>query len=287
MGMPFSGVLTETELKIIKQAFAQKMLSFEEEEALSHAWLDHGDVSAFQKLLLAFDRLVVSISLRYRKYGVPIADLIQEGRIGVMQASQKFDPNLHIRFGTYVKWWILSAIQRYIMLNWSIVRHANTSQNKALFFKLSHISLQDSDDKNQSWADQMAKQWHVNPKDITEMQSMFEQPDLSIYYAHGDDQDHEIVDLFPSYDLTPEAHMLIQNSHHEQECWIEEGMKRLDEREVFVITEHRLKEPAQTLEMIGSTLNISKERVRQLEASAMRKMKKAYENHVADILQVL
>ena len=124
---------------VTKRAMGAEMLDAETELALARAWRDHGDEKALHRLVNAYMRLAISMAARYRRYGAPMPDLIQEAGVGLMKAAEKFDPDRGVRFSTYAVWWIKASIQDYVMRNWSMVRTGSTSSQKALFFNLRRV----------------------------------------------------------------------------------------------------------------------------------------------------
>ena len=134
--------MNKLDRKFLNESMKEPMLSREEEKYLAEAWVFRNDKKAMHKIIRAYSKLVIAFSMKFKNYGLPVNDLVQEGHIGLMQAMAKFEPNRDIRFSTYASWWIRSAIQDYVLKNWSIVRTGTTASQKALFFSLRRLKLE-------------------------------------------------------------------------------------------------------------------------------------------------
>ena len=125
--------------QLTRRAKGAELLDAETELALAYAWRDHRDEAALHRLITAYMRLAVSVAMKFRRYGAPVPDLIQEASLGLMKAADKFDPDRGVRFSTYAVWWIKASVQDYVMRNWSLVRTGSTSAQKSLFFNLRRV----------------------------------------------------------------------------------------------------------------------------------------------------
>ena len=134
-------ILNKLDRKFLNESMKTPMLTRVEEKQLAEAWVSNSDKKAMHKIITAYSKLVIAFSMKFKNYGLPANDLVQEGHIGLMQAMAKFEPNRDIRFSTYASWWIRSAIQDYVLKNWSIVRTGTTASQKALFFSLRRLKL--------------------------------------------------------------------------------------------------------------------------------------------------
>lgn len=265
--------------KFLKSAMASPLLELEHERELARKWRDEEDEAALHELTTAYVRLVISRAARFRKYGLPMSDLIQEGNIGLMQAAARFEPEREVRFSTYASWWIRAAIQDYVLRNWSIVRTGTTAAQKSLFFNLRRLRAQidDMSDANMSaetrtW---IATQLGVNERDVDTMNMRLSASDKSLNAPISNDGDAEFQDLLPDDAGSPEDTVMADRDANTRHEWILEAMKTLSPREAIIIEERRLKDDGSTLQSLGDQLGISKERVRQIEQVAMQKLKKA------------
>lgn len=267
----------KSDLAYVKAIMHMPLLNKDEEAALTKAWYEDRDEKAHHKIIQSYSRLVVSMAIRFRHYGLPLSDLIQEGTLGLLQASIRFEPNRDVRFATYAKWWIRSAMQDYILRNWSIVRTGSTSAQKTLFFNLKRLRVQLTDvtaeHMSQEEKERISKELHVAYKDVEEMENRLAIHDLSLSNTLGDDVAESWVDTLVDEHPTPEAVVIENHDAELRRNWIQDAIKTLTPREQTIILGRRLSQTPVTLEEMGKKLNISKERVRQLETKALRKMK--------------
>merc|ERR1712046_106875 len=142
MGIAKNINLSKLDRKFLNDSMKEPMLTRDEEKELAEAWVFKNDQKSMHKIIRAYSKLVIAFSMKFKNYGLPVNDLVQEGHIGLMQAMAKFEPNRDIRFSTYASWWIRSAIQDYVLKNWSIVRTGTTASQKSLFFSLRKLKLE-------------------------------------------------------------------------------------------------------------------------------------------------
>ena len=268
---------------VVDAASKAPLLEKEEEFDLARRWRDGNDHAALQKLMESYLRLVISMASKFRHYGLPANDLVQEGCLGLIQAADRFEPERDIRFSTYASWWIRSAMQDYILRNWSIVRTGTTAAQKKLFFNLRRLrSLIGQDTGNDSAApisaetrSRVAEQLGVKLHEVDYMESRLSGGDQSVNAPMGDESDSEWQDFLQ--DERPAPDMAIMDLHDTQVRlrWLKEAMEGLSEREKLIIRERRLQEETVTLAVLGDQLGISKERVRQIEHQALGKLRKA------------
>lgn len=266
------------------------LLSAEAERALAKAWHDRGDETALHKLTSAYLRLVIAIAARFRAYGLPMSDLVQEGSIGLMQAAERFDPEREVRFSTYSSWWIRAAIQDYILRNWSIVRTGTTAAQKSLFFNLRRMRALIREDGRASLSPEgretIAKKLRVSAAEVEQMESRIAAGDRSLNARVGEDGDTEWQDLVADDAPLPEALVMKKTDERRRDEWLQAGLKTLSSRELTIITERRLRDEGETLEALGMKLGISKERVRQIEQTALKKLKSALLARVPDPVEI-
>ena len=258
------------------------MLTQEEEYMLAHAWLDHEDTEAAHKMVTSHLRLVAKIAMGYRGYGLPVAELISEGNVGMMQAVKRFDPEKGFRLATYAMWWIRAAIQEYILRSWSLVKIGTTAAQKKLFFNLRRMKGQiqaiDDGDMHPDQVAHIAKQLDVSEDEVVSMNRRMTAPDHSLNAPMRVDGDGEWQDWL--VDETPDQETQVAEDEElgiRREL-LEEAMASLNEREQHIIRERRLKEPPVTLEDLSKVYDISRERVRQIEVRAFEKLQKAMKN---------
>ena len=270
----------------VRKAMKAPMLEAEHELNLARRWRDHEDENALHELTTAYMRLVISMASKFRHYGLPLADLVQEGNVGLMQAAARFEPSREVRFSTYAAWWIRSSIQDYVLRNWSIVRTGTTAAQKSLFFNLRRLraKIDDTGDavmtaENKKW---VSEQLGVPERDVETMASRLSASDRSLNAPLAVDGDAQGQDLLPDESATPDQVVMEERDNAKRKEWISEALQVLNERETLIISERRLTDDTVTLEVLGKRLGISKERVRQIEHQALKKLKKTLTKMVGD-----
>ena len=263
--------------RFIRTAMKEPLLSREREFELALLWRNEKDEESLHALIRAYTRLAVSIAGRFRHYGLPLGDLVQEGMIGLMQAAERFDPDREVRFSTYSSWWIRSAIQDFILRNWSIVRTGTTSAQKSLFFNLRRLRAR-IDGANASLMGDAARQkiadeLKVKITDVEGMEVRLGSGDQSLNSAVIDGSDDQLQDLLPDESLSPEQVVIGLKDSETRSRWLESALSELSDRERKIIRERRLVDEGATLEQLGKALGVSKERVRQLEQRALGKLR--------------
>lgn len=263
--------------RFLKKAMTAPLLERDHELELARRWREKGDQRALHELCIAYMRLVVAIAARFRNYGLPMSDLVQEGNVGLMLAASRFEPERELRFSTYATWWIRSCVQDYILRNWSIVRTGTTAAHKSLFFNLRRLRalLQDPGDGGLSPENRtrVALALRVEEREVDHMASRLSASDRSLNAPIGEDGDAEWQDMLPDTALDPEDATMISHDRAARGAWLAEALSRLNEREKLIIHERRLVEDGVTLESLGQKLGVSKERVRQIEHQALQKLR--------------
>lgn len=253
------------------------MLTKEREHDLACRWRDHQDEQALHELINAYMRLALSSASKFRRYGLPISDLVQEGMLGLLQAANRFDPDREVRFATYANWWVRAAVQDFVLRNWSIVRTGTTAAQKKLFFNLRRLraQLQLPPDAPLTPDDEtlIANQLRINRHEVVSMASRLAGADRSLNAALAEDQDGEWQDLLEDPNPGPEEIVIGVYNGNSRNQWLGKAIAALNDREQVIIRERRLAENNITLESLGNKLGISKERVRQIEAQALGKMR--------------
>ena len=267
--------------QLVRTAMAAPFLERDNEHDLAVRWKDNKDEQALHELAEAHMRLVISIAVKFRHYGLPVADLIQEGHVGLLEAAARFDPAREVRFSTYATWWIRASLQDYILRNWSIVRGGTSSAQKALFFNLrrlrAKLSAGGEPRGNFVLMGEIAKALGVNRADVEMMDTRLSGPDVSLNapVADADNTASEriefLVDKQPLQDETVGG----ASDTDRRVAWLKDALTHLSEREYNIVRERRLSDEGMTLEELGSQLGISKERVRQIESRAIEKLRAA------------
>ena len=273
--------------RFVKAAMHAPLLGAEHEFALARRWRDDGDEQALHELTGAYMRLAISMAGRFKQYGLPRADLVQEGAVGLMQAAARFEPERGLRFSTYAAWWIRSCMQDYILRNWSIVRTGTTSAQKALFFNLRRLraALNDVGDARLSPEARaaVALELEVDEHEVDAMAGRLSASDRSLNaQVGGEDSTAEWQDLLVCDRPAPDAEVMDRRDAATRNDLLGDAMATLKPREQAVITERRLSDTPATLEVLGARLGISKERVRQIEQTALIKLRRALEQRVGD-----
>ncbi len=265
-------------LTFIKASMKEPLLTRDHEFDLAQRWRTAGDTAALHELVRAYTRLVVSIAARFRHYGLPVGDLVQEGNVGLMQAAARFEPDRGVRFSTYAAWWIRSAMQDYVLRNWSIVRTGTTAAQKSLFFNLrrlrSRIEEMSGAPLTAAGRQKIADALQVDIAEVESMDTRLSAADQSLNAPMGESEEDWqdfLTDIRPS----PEEVVIRLRDGAALSRWLAEALGELSPRERRIINERRLREEGATLEELGRALGVSKERVRQLEHRALLKLKQS------------
>lgn len=284
--MAFDQLSGQADRTFIRKAMKAPMLEAEHELDLAQRWREDQDEDALHELTSAYMRLVISMASKFRYYGLPVADLVQEGNVGLMQAAARFEPSREVRFSTYASWWIRAAIQDYVLRNWSIVRTGTTSAQKSLFFNLRRLraKIDDTDDgimtaENRKW---VSEHLGVPEKDVESMAARLSGSDRSLNAPLATDGDAQWQDLLPDEGEALDDQVMAKRDGEKRKRWIAEALEVLNERETLIISKRRLAEDSVTLEVLGKHLGISKERVRQIETQALKKLRKTLTKIVGD-----
>ncbi len=268
---------------MIKAAMAAPYLEREEEHELAVLWKEDRNQDALNRITMAHMRLVISMASRFRNFGLPMNDLIQEGHVGLLEAAARFDPDREVRFSTYATWWIRASIQDYILRNWSIVRGGTSSAQKALFFNLRRLRAKlwqtNESGMDSSIHNEIALAVGVNVRDVATMDARLSGSDMSLNapISDSENQGADRIDYLESDQPLPDEQVSSIIDDERRSQWIEAALETLNPREIRIIRERRLSEDGATLESLGTSLGISKERVRQIENRALQKLKTALE----------
>jgi RNA polymerase sigma-32 factor len=282
--------------QLSRRAMSAEMLDAETELQLARAWRDHRDEAALHRLITAYMRLAISMASKFRRYGAPMNDLVQEAGLGLMKAADKFDPERGVRFSTYAVWWIRASIQDYVMRNWSMVRTGSTSSQKSLFFNLRRVQAKfereamargEELDRHQL-REHIAREVGVPLHDVELMEGRLSGSDFSLNAMQSQDEDgREWIDALEDENAQEGAQVEQAHDMAQLRDWLIESMHGLSERERFIVRERKLREEPRTLESLGEELGLSKERIRQVEAAAFQKMRKRLESQSREVLHFL
>jgi RNA polymerase sigma-32 factor len=277
-----------------KNAMRAEMLDADVELELARKWRNHGDEKALHRLVNAYLRLAVSMASKYKRYGADMTDLVQEAGIGLMKAAEKFDPERGVRFSTYAVWWIKASIQDYVMRNWSLVRTGSTSSQKALFFNLKRVKarLSQEQDEDNNTVDKarlnelVAIELGVPIRDVEMMEARLSGSDYSLNAQQSDEDGREWIDL-----LEDESIQSARKVEQERDLGLlrkslDDALTVLNDREKKIILDRKLRDQPRTLESLGGELGLSKERIRQLEAQALLKLRKKMDNKSLGMLSI-
>jgi RNA polymerase sigma-32 factor len=258
------------------------MLERDQEYKLARRWREYGDRDAADQLVTSHLRLAVKIAKGYRGYGLPASEMISEGNIGLMQALNRFEPERGFRFSTYAVWWIRAAIQDYILRSWSLVKLGTTTNQKKLFFKLrsakSKIAALDSGDLRPDQVALIAKSLDVPDQDVVDMNRRLSgDRSINVPLRENDDAG-EWQDYLADQSPSPEAIVVEQDEKEHQHKALIAAIDVLDERERRIFEARHLVDEPMTLEELAAKFNVSRERIRQIEARAFEKVRKAARN---------
>ena len=264
-----------------------KMLEKDQEYQLAKRWREHNDRDAANQLVTSHLRLAAKVAMGYRGYGLPVSEIISEGNVGLMQALNRFDPEKGFRFATYAIWWIRASIQDYILRSWSLVKIGTTANQKKLFFKLrsakSKIAAFESGDLHPDQVTLIAKSLDVTARDVVEMNRRLG-GDKSINAPfHEEDDSGQWQDRFVDQSPSPEAVVVDQDEKEYQHNALIAAIDVLDDRERRIFEARHMVDEPMTLEDLAAKFKVSRERIRQIEARAFEKVRKAAKNLVTKI----
>src|ERR1700726_3026493 len=255
------------------------MLEPEQEYMLAKRWKEHEDPQAAHKLVTSHLRLVAKIAMGYRGYGLPLSELISEGNVGMMQAVKRFDPDRGFRLATYAMWWIRAAIQEYILHSWSLVKMGTTAAQKKLFFNLRKLKGQlqavEDGDLSPENLKKIATELDVPEADVISMNRRLASPDHSLNAPLRVDSEGEWQDWLVDETESQETAIAEREELTGRKSLLVDALKILNKRERHIINERYLKDDPATLQDLAQQCNISRERVRQIEARAVEKLRKA------------
>ena len=253
------------------------MLEKDEEFMLAKRWQEHQDTEAAHRMVTSHLRLVAKIAMGYRGYGLPIAEVISEGNVGLMQAVKKFDPDKGFRLSTYAMWWVRAAIQEYILRSWSLVKMGTTAAQKKLFFNLRRMKSQmqalEEGDLKPEQVEHIATKLGVTDDEVISMNRRLSGPDASLNAPMRADGESQWQDWLADDNASDAEDDLVESDEFDTRMTLlQEAMGGLNERERHIIQERRLTEEPRTLEELADVYKVSRERIRQIEVRAFEKL---------------
>lgn len=276
--MTYSRTTNDLSEEYTRKIHSIPLLSSEEEYVLAKKWRDEGDDEAAGKLVSSHLRLVNKIAHGYRGYGLPLADLVAEGHVGVMQAMKNFDPERGFRFSTYAMWWIKASIQEYVLNTWSLVKIGTTASQKKLFFKLRKIKQKLGVSRlHPEHIKHISEELDIKEEVIRQMEERMGGADYSLNSLIRDtgESESEWIEWFASDTEDQEMQLLQKDELRKRKKLLSQAFQSLRPRERDIIIDRRLHEPPFTLEDLSQKYGISRERVRQIEIQAFEKLQKA------------
>ncbi|MDA9163201.1 RNA polymerase sigma factor RpoH [Alphaproteobacteria bacterium] len=258
------------------------LLTNEEEKSLAYKWVKDGDIDAAQKLVTSHLRLVAKIAMGYKGYGLPLFDLISEGNLGLMQAVKKYDPDKGFRLATYAIWWIRASIQEYVLHSWSLVKIGTTAAQKKLFFNLRKLRNQlkkyEEGYLNNDQIKSISQDLGVTEDEVKQMEGRVFNQDFSLNTPLNDENQSEWIDQIEDENMDIENRTEKSDELDKRKELFNVAVKTLESRELEILEARRLKEPAKTLEELSQKFSISRERVRQIENKAIKKLQEEIKN---------
>ncbi|OUX41862.1 RNA polymerase factor sigma-32 [bacterium TMED277] len=272
---------------LTSRAMRAELLEAETELELARNWHYRECEKSLHRLVNAYMRLAISMANKYSRYGVDSTELIQEAGVGLMKAAKKFDPERGVRFSTYATWWIKASIQDFVLRNWSLVRTGSTASQKSLFFNLKRVKSRLEREVDNSGASvdygslnsMIAEQMGVPLRDVEMMETRLLGSDFSLNSLQQNEEGREWIETLEDHNSTGAESVDKENDALKVKSWIEEALDTLNSREKRIVVDRKLAEKPRTLDAIGGELGVSKERVRQLETQALKKLKKHLSVH--------
>ena len=253
-----------------------KPLTPEKEFELAVKYSETGDVGAAQELVVSHLPFVVKVAFQYRHYMIPVQDLIQEGTIGLMKAVKRFDPHRGFRLVSFAVWWIKAYIKNFILKSWNLVKLGTTQAQRKLFFRIGDIGEHLDEASRKTRIDDLAKELKVKPDDVIEVEARIKAREWSLNEVVGDDKDVTAMDLLPDHSPGSEDLLIERESAAQLSTATDQALKKLDPRERFIVTKRYMDDSPWTLQRLGEHFGTSRERVRQLEKRALKKLRNEF-----------
>ncbi len=250
-----------------------KPLSREREFELAVKYHETGDVEAAQEMVVSHLPFVVKVAFQYRHYMIPVQDLIQEGAIGLMKAVKRFDPYRGFRLVSFAVWWIKAYIKNFIMKNWNLVKLGTTQAQRKLFFRIGEVGEHADEETRQEHIENLATELKVKPDDVIEVEFRMKAREWSLNEMVGDEKDISALDLLPANSPDQESELIERETEQALSTATGRALTKLDPRERFIVTKRYMEDSRWTLQKLGDHFGTSRERVRQLEKRALKKLK--------------
>lgn len=277
MSLAKSRGISSDDRRFISATMNLPMLERDHESALARRWLGQRDEAALHELTASHARLAVRIASGFKGSGLPLTDLIQEGNVGLMQAAERFDPDRGVRFSTYATWWIRAAIQNFLLHNSSMVRATTTPQRRRLFFGVRRMRARHETrfdgHLTEDAREHIAGVLNTSVEEVTAMEVYVSRSDQSLNVSVGEDDGLELQDLLAADGPSPEEITVRESDGAARSAWIKKALSSLSPRERQIINHRFLGEYRITLAEIGKSFGVSKERIRQIESRALRKLR--------------
>ena len=258
------------------------ILDAEEEYMLAKNWKERGNLKSAHKLVTSHLRLVAKIAMGYRGYGLPMAEIISEGNVGLMQAVKKFNPDKGFRLATYAMWWIKASIQEYVLRSWSLVKMGTTAAQKKLFFNLKkakqQIAPREEGDLKKEQVEEISDKLNVRPDEVVSMNRRMMAKEKSLNDPIKSDEKGEWQDWLVDESLDQELYVSQKQELDEKKSLLHQSIKILNDREREIIEKRKLSENPETLDELSKKYKISRERIRQIETKAFEKLQKSMIN---------
>lgn len=260
--------------RLLREAMQAPLLSREREAALARRWLGKGDEAALHELITAHIRLVAGVAARYRRLGLPLSELMQEGTLGLLQAANRFDPERDIRFSTYAGWWVRAQMQDYLLRNWTVIRVGSSTMQKRLFSRLRQAGRDTDGSGSLSEAQRaaIARDLGIDCREVELMEPLALGLERSINMPMDEEGGTILQDLLADQSPDPESIVLSERDIALRRTWLHAALEKLPERERLIIRARYLHDDSRTLKSLGEELGVSKERVRQLESAALKRI---------------
>jgi RNA polymerase sigma-32 factor len=273
MNYPVASIQWDQFLSLVRSI---KPLSREREFELAVKYHETGDVEAAQEMVVSHLPFVVKVAFGYRHYMIPVQDLIQEGAIGLMKAVKRFDPYRGFRLVSFAVWWIKAYIRNFIMKNWNLVKLGTTQAQRKLFFRIGDVGEHADEETRQEHIEDLATELKVKPDDVIEVQARMKAREWSLNEMVGDEKDISGLDLLPADSPDQESQLIERETGQALSAATDNALKKLDTRERFIVTKRYMEDSPWTLQKLGDHFGTSRERIRQLEKRALKKLKSEF-----------
>lgn len=260
--------------QFLTQVRSIKPLTAESEFALAVRYQESGDVEAAHELVVSHLPFVVKIAFKYRHYMLPVQDLIQEGSIGLMKAVKRFDPYKGYRLVSFAVWWVKAYIKNFILKSWNLVKLGTTQAQRKLFFRIGDIGEHKDTESRTERIEKLAEELNVKSDDVIEVEARVKARDWSLNEALGDDKNFTAIEMLADDSDNQETRMMDLESERELSKATDKALKKLDDRERFIVEKRFMDDSPWTLQKLGEHFGTSRERMRQIEKRALGKLKR-------------